>query len=763
MVFDDKKLGRVFPTRTGTPQGAGAERVMLSQPGAGSIRTQMRTTPDGEVMLRTRNGMPEFSTTEKLPTTAATGGVLDWYDACVAGGEFYTPELTTVAAVSFTNTTATKYGFVAGDWVLSTRLAVPLSNSLPSPYDAGTGRRYSQLSEVKPYFYTGTMRKLVQLCLGIGKVHHKSWYERNYKLPAGCKSAYRDGEAASIKFNYRYNSTDGVGFGPDGTPWLIWISQTNGVWAFLLPREPGTETAAFQTLVAGDPDAALVCSTFKGFPTGESHQDSELDEWVKSGCGMQLIEPAAMPHYLSGSAMGEQLGWAFNYSGTEARVTGVIEHVGTGVDYKSIPYQRVAITYGAVRAVDPSPIVAAVQAQYMSAVQHKPALRAKLLYLSEAQALEVSAGGLPKLQEITVAPIAAHTAGYTLLSNLPCAAGRGQFKVWSDAAGMCVSPQWPATGIPALTDSVLSVYFSGDEAVELKLSYGSSTLAGGPYTQQYSTQGSNEASHTSVSDTGVQIRQIINDAAHYDPGSDKYDLWFRTWSTLQTITTTVTTGNSAKGAAIIPYGDRESVVLAKYAAHTGGSVSVHNVRGTTQEARSYWISWGFVIGGGPDADGNYTGQGCTVPYNTTFIGNPVVPAAINPTAIVDSGDWVSPCMPITGLGIDYGDPDAALTDTSTGTGPHAEFEAVVQSSKTVKTIKKDGGDPTATTFLYDVWFKPSGPADDDHLTMRTSRTCFGPTDSIQCYDDLNSGTYLIFGTTLHAEQKGYQFSYTGVV
>jgi len=63
-IFGDKLLGSILPTRDGTAQGHGAERVMMNAVGGpGGIRTRIVSNPDGTTtMLRTRNGMPEFST-----------------------------------------------------------------------------------------------------------------------------------------------------------------------------------------------------------------------------------------------------------------------------------------------------------------------------------------------------------------------------------------------------------------------------------------------------------------------------------------------------------------------------------------------------------------------------------------------------------------------------------------------------------------------------------------------------------------------------
>lgn len=72
MAFDDKGWP-VFPTRHGDPAGAAIENRMISKVGGpNTIRTEIQNLPDGEVMLRTRNGMPEFTRTSSYSVTSST-------------------------------------------------------------------------------------------------------------------------------------------------------------------------------------------------------------------------------------------------------------------------------------------------------------------------------------------------------------------------------------------------------------------------------------------------------------------------------------------------------------------------------------------------------------------------------------------------------------------------------------------------------------------------------------------------------------------
>lgn len=76
MAYDDKTDGLIFPIRTGTPIGQANERKMLDGMGdTGGFRTKMRTNSDGSTtMLRTKGGMPEFSTVRN-GSYASDGGV----------------------------------------------------------------------------------------------------------------------------------------------------------------------------------------------------------------------------------------------------------------------------------------------------------------------------------------------------------------------------------------------------------------------------------------------------------------------------------------------------------------------------------------------------------------------------------------------------------------------------------------------------------------------------------------------------------------
>ena len=65
-MYDDKTLGRLFPTRSGVASGQAHERTMLDNAGdTTSFTTVIRPTADGgTTRLRTKGGMPQFETTQ---------------------------------------------------------------------------------------------------------------------------------------------------------------------------------------------------------------------------------------------------------------------------------------------------------------------------------------------------------------------------------------------------------------------------------------------------------------------------------------------------------------------------------------------------------------------------------------------------------------------------------------------------------------------------------------------------------------------------
>lgn len=80
MSYNDKKFGPIFPVRNGVATGSANERQMLDTIGGSeSFRTRIQKNDDGsETILRTKNGMPQFTTisANQSPATENRGFVV---------------------------------------------------------------------------------------------------------------------------------------------------------------------------------------------------------------------------------------------------------------------------------------------------------------------------------------------------------------------------------------------------------------------------------------------------------------------------------------------------------------------------------------------------------------------------------------------------------------------------------------------------------------------------------------------------------------
>lgn len=153
----------------------------------------------------------------------------------------------------------------------------------PSPWKAES---WSQAAYLKPGFYSGRMRQVVQVLLGSG-------------IP--------------VQYEYQINCTHGVfrstrviGRKTEQADWLVEISRARGVLAMELPACRGSVP----------PENTLgYVPTGATFPTGPA-----LEEAIKKGRVRRLLLPSALDEVYSKSSFSNMFGWAFSYDGTKASV-----------------------------------------------------------------------------------------------------------------------------------------------------------------------------------------------------------------------------------------------------------------------------------------------------------------------------------------------------------------------------------------------------------------------------------------------------------
>lgn len=218
-----------------------------------------------------------------------------------------------------------------------TKLAVKVYNGLLSMTDTaplkytGTASTYSH---IRPTMFTGTMRKVVQFVMGIGKVLQPSWYPgvtSTVALEQTLAFTSRDlfnekteGDGAvQLQYDFRYGNCHGA-YKEDKVWWLVRVSQALGIVAMPLPLDPISALPAFRkALEALGTDSPTksdidVLDTFGGFPSGATF-DNRVEAFIRAGQYVRLAKLEDLPDYTSTTVWGDQIGWSFSYDGKLAK------------------------------------------------------------------------------------------------------------------------------------------------------------------------------------------------------------------------------------------------------------------------------------------------------------------------------------------------------------------------------------------------------------------------------------------------------------
>ncbi len=207
----------------------------------------------------------------------------------------------------------------------SLRLAVRPHASVPewTPTTAGE-RQPTQYLSARSSMWSGSMKKVVQVLLGLGRVPKAYFTSKNPYL----KTPYMDSAVANgvqVTYDYKFMRTHGITVGEDGRRWLVEISAARGVIAMPLPMFDGTTTETFkmQCLNRFDMDMYTVVDELRGLPTGENFPTGkEFTKKVDAGDILQLMSAKDLGEFYKLSGYSTSCGWAFNDSGTEAHNVG---------------------------------------------------------------------------------------------------------------------------------------------------------------------------------------------------------------------------------------------------------------------------------------------------------------------------------------------------------------------------------------------------------------------------------------------------------
>lgn len=207
----------------------------------------------------------------------------------------------------------------------SRRLAVRPHNTMSDWNNKFGTIEYSQNVVPRTSEWSGTMKKVVQIVFGLGRINKNKLRDPNEpnKSTQYMKDVEQNG--VQVQYDYKFMRTHGIYKGPDNTLWLVEISSNKGVIAMPLPIFPGSDKPGFALRAQQRGDTAMekaldelgCLPTGEGFPTGKAFQEK-----LAKGDILQLLPPADLQEFYKLSAYSSVCGWAFNEKGNEAHNVG---------------------------------------------------------------------------------------------------------------------------------------------------------------------------------------------------------------------------------------------------------------------------------------------------------------------------------------------------------------------------------------------------------------------------------------------------------
>lgn len=204
---------------------------------------------------------------------------------------------------------------------------------------------YSEHAHSLPTQYTGAMRRVVQLLLGIGKVlrptYEEKWTVEKKRSMLGNKQRYtEDGpleevrsafdlfvpnaktRAVRVDFDYRFAKTHGITFDNQNKPWVVEIS-TRGVHVMPLYMDPVSQTVnGRQRYIDVSPELTDFFDEFNGMPLGITMPTGdEFSAMKRAGEVVELVGQQRMSEFYSKGAYCSEHGWVFDERGKEAHNT----------------------------------------------------------------------------------------------------------------------------------------------------------------------------------------------------------------------------------------------------------------------------------------------------------------------------------------------------------------------------------------------------------------------------------------------------------
>lgn len=180
----------------------------------------------------------------------------------------------------------------------------------------------SQYTKLRPSMYSGTMKKVVQAVMGLGRVPKRAFVNKdrpNAPLPRYADEIIPTG--VQVRYDYKFHRTHGIFKAEDGVLWLVEVSMTQGVLARPLPTFPASSTPLFKRR-GGEQAINTIIDELGGIPTGEAFPvGADLADALRDGTILRLAGPDLLKDFYAASPYTTTMGWAFNDSGNEAHNT----------------------------------------------------------------------------------------------------------------------------------------------------------------------------------------------------------------------------------------------------------------------------------------------------------------------------------------------------------------------------------------------------------------------------------------------------------
>lgn len=350
MAYDDKQFGTLFPTRTGGATGTANERKMLDALGGSEgFRTRIQTNSDGTTtMLRTKNGMPQFTTT-KVDTEVCElfmdSGLVDFGSIGYASPELLGRDGVThygtkeqVALERLGDYTATGVGMTQ-DGAVTRAFKATVDSAGLRTNEASLAAKKLCAVRAPASIFTGKLRLYFQAQYGAKLAAWRFRANVANAPPSLDRDATANGETITFQFHSVHT---GIYTDTDKQHWLVQLgvkgafSTPNTVNIFRM--KAGTCAEAQRKKLKDLTISSVNRERIEAYILSQSFP--EWDFCISIPCSIPINQ-------------GLGYGWHFNWSGGKADIVGV-ETINTGGEtykHKSTHY-RINITRSETHADD---------------------------------------------------------------------------------------------------------------------------------------------------------------------------------------------------------------------------------------------------------------------------------------------------------------------------------------------------------------------------------------------------------------------------